>query len=690
MQFARLTSAVLVLALWLPTFHVAADTSQLFDIASCLTSPNCSAYAYTDAAQSLLVGADGAIIAHCVAGMTRSLSRQSVYESMSKFVVDALLPAKSDFFFALGKTETWQTTTFGWMGAFSHFNVVGASLSSNGTQRTRLDECYAMIKSVEVATGRNYTHVLRQRSDLRWLAPIPAAVLNESKQVHLYDIVGLCQRSEVSTEYPCDVPNAADMRADPYFQVSFERMNEPLTALERHLEWTWWYKESLKKYILKNDPFDPGRAKELALRYFTSICFKYDYIVHEHLFYDVPKHDFIPAERQQCSLNDLESSKWMAIFRSVGNASALAALLDQLDVGGVVGHYVQGSHPPPGYHKHFDNLCSCRWQVCGNSRYGSESANVTAMLVDMCALHFKVPFMSRQYFYHAPALQPNFADSTFDVPDILLSNTSGEKKAARCLNVSGEKALKIAILIVGQIKTENQHALTIESIRSRILDAYRRMGHTVDVYLCERLQATDRALSEVLSRLLPYTVYDVNATNQFEREEMCHIHFAADHKDSDYEWFLRLRPDLAFWEDAPDPRTLDPSYIHARVLSAINISGLTQGSISHGWIDETCWAGVCMPGSCATSCAVYDDQFAIIPWTLAKAYFESHAAETRPPPTIEEVECKLTRNGFPEGFFTRSVIRSGGRFTPLNLESRLFMYKGTVPNASRVGVVFDC
>ena len=245
-------------------------------------------------------------------------------------------------------------------------------------------------------------------------------------------------------------------------------------------------------------------------------------------------------------------------------------------------------------------------------------------------------------------------------------------------------------MIVGQIKTENQHALTIESIRARILDAYRRLGHTVDVYLCEHLQATDKALSVVLTRLLPYTVYDVNATNQFEREERCHLKFVMDHQDSDYEWFLRLRPDLAFWEDAPDPRTLDPAYIHARVLSAINVSGLTQGSFSYGWDDPTCGANVCMPGPCATTCTVNDDQFAIIPSALAKAYFESHVAETRPLPTSPEVECKLTRNGFPEGYFTRSVIRSGGQFMALGLESRLFMYKGTVPNATRVGVVFDC
>ena len=159
---------------------------------------------------------------------------------------------------------------------------------------------------------------------------------------------------------------------------------------------------------------------------------------------------------------------------------------------------------------------------------------------------------------------------------------------------------------------------------------------------------------------------------------MCHIQFAADHKDSDYEWFLRLRPDLAFWEDAPDPRTLDPSYIHARVLSAINISGLTQGSISYGWIDETCWAGVCMPGSSRQDKLCHFMRCLRRPichHTLdpCEGVLRKSCRRNPPPPTREEVECKLTRNGFPEGFFTHSVIRSGGRFTPLNLESRLFM-----------------
>ena len=178
--------------------------------------------------------------------------------------------------------------------------------------------------------------------------------------------------------------------------------------------------------------------------------------------------------------------------------------------------------------------------------------------------------------------------------------------------------------------------------------------------------------------------------HQFEREQKCHIKFVEHHKDSDYDWFVRLRPDLVFWEDAPDPQLLDPTYIHARLLVAENISGLTQGSFSYGWDDPTCGAGVCNGGPCSNTCEVYDDQFAIIPTMHVKSYFESHVTDLRAPALSEAEECKMTGNGFPEGFFTRSVIRSGGRFRPLSLESRLFMYKGTVPNETRVGVLFDC
>ena len=603
---------------------------------------------------------------------------------MKKKVVLALLPTKSDFFFALGKVETWQTTTAGWLGVFSHFNVVGAVLSSEGNQRTRLDQCSAMLTAAEAATGRNYTHVLRQRTDLRWIAPVPAVVLQEQKTLYLYDIVGLCPRSEVTSSFPCDVPNTADVRADPYFQVTFERMNEPLTALERHLEWTWWYKQSLKGFVEKHT-LGAQHARSLLLNYFTSICFKYDFIVHGDMFYEAPKLDFIPVVEVQknCSLDEFASSPWIAMMRAVNDTNALAELLDKLDVGQVVGHYFQNTLPPRGYHAKFHNLCSCRWEVCGGPGISAAAPDVIETLLAMCSRHFKVPFVSRQYFYHPPALRPNFDDHTFEAQ--VESNDSHS-----FTNQPSAKRGKVAVLVVGQIKGENQHALTIESLRARVLDVYRRAGHTVDVYLCEELVATDAALTLVIGRLKPYTVYDLEAPNQFKREEKCHLRFLEHHKDSDYEWFVRVRPDLAFWEDAPDLLSMDPTFIHARLLSAVNISGLTQGCLSYGWDDPSCGADVCVPGPCSTSCAVYDDQFAIIPPGLAKPYFESFASETLAPSLSENEECKLTRNGFPEGFFTRSVIRSGGRFMPLCLESRLFMYKGTLPNETHVGLPFDC
>lgn len=657
----------------------------LLGLSQCLADVDCKQYSHNNSNASHLFS-EGPVIAHCVAGMTRSLSRQTVYESMLEKVVTALLPVRSDFFFALGKPQVIQTTVFGWMGVFSHFNVVGAIISSEGDQQTRLGQCYAMLTAAEAATGRTYSHILRQRTDLLWLAPVPPAVLQENTTIYLFDIVGLCPRHVVTPQFPCDVPNSADARADPYFQVSFERMNEPLTALERHFEWTWWYKNSMKAYIEKRSPFDPHRARALLLNFFASICFKYDSIVHNHLFYDVPKLDFVPTVRQQCSLDELAGSQWFQLIRAVNDTASVVSLLDKLDVGPVAAHYFLNMQPPRGYHAQFDNMCSCRWHVCGSSGGIGPAPEVEDMLRETCARHFVVPFESRQYFYHPPAIQGVFDDATFeqhlDLP--------AKQQCGSIQSLQSNIKLKIAALIVGQIKTENQHALTVESLRARVLDVYRRAGHTVDVFMCEELTVNNAALGLVIGRLKPYSVYNVNASGQFEREEKCHIMFLQHHADSDYDWFLRTRPDLVFWENAPDLLTLDPTFIHARLLAAVNISGLNQGSFSYGWDDPTCGADVCMPGSCSHTCEVYDDQFAIVPYTLAKAYFESHVTDARAPPLNEAEECKLPRNGFPEGFFTRAVIRSGGRFMPLSLESRLFMHKGTVPNETQVGMPLKC
>jgi hypothetical protein len=404
--------------------------------------------------------------------------------------------------------------------------------------------------------------------------------------------------------------------------------------------------------------------------------------------------DFVPEYASTCSADALSSSLWMAAVAAVGKPAAFADALKALQFGPIVGHYVQHAEVQGGANQYFDALCGCRWAVCGQKATAGLPEPVVAFTQGLCRRHFTTPLNARQYYYHAPALHPQFDERDFNASEenaALFPHADPQQPAApvraASTAVSGVP-LRVAVLVVGNFHETVQHAISVESLRARLQDLYRRQGHTVDTFVCETLVATDRAVQLVLDRLKPFTVHDVQAPNQFERNELCFKEVLQTHLTDPYDWYIRVRPDLVLWEDMPPLETLDGSAIHARLLAAQHVSGLTQAHFTYAWEDPTCNALICMPGSCAKNCTVYDDQLAIIPAAQAEAYFD--ALEHTHPNEDAALECQLTRNGFPEGFFTRGVQRGGGWFTPLALEARLFMYKGDVPNPAAAGVLKNC
>ena len=254
---------------------------------------------------------------------------------------------------------------------------------------------------------------------------------------------------------------------------------------------------------------------------------------------------------------------------------------------------------------------------------------------------------------------------------------------------------RVAMVLVGRPKQDKyEYGLFFESYRARVIDKYRRQGHTVDVFLCSKIETKDSLGNLVLRRLEPYTVFDVEAKTQFERQDKCYVAIREASKAAPYDWYFRSRPDLVLWDDAPDLEGLDTTLIHARVLSAFGVDNLFYGSFSYDWEASTCWPDVCLPGDCAAPdapCAVYDDQLALVPRAVADVYFiEVTNKEGHAPWVPNGKECEWTRGGFPEHFFMRNTMAKGGRFTGLNLESRLLGYKGEIPKRENEGKPKPC
>ena len=228
-------------------------------------------------------------------------------------------------------------------------------------------------------------------------------------------------------------------------------------------------------------------------------------------------------------------------------------------------------------------------------------------------------------------------------------------------DLSHANLLSVAVLIVGQPKIETP--LVFESIRARVLDRLRAKAHHVHVFLCEDpLTLRDKWTAMTLERVSPYERFAIDANSQLERNLKCYEKIA----QHNFDWFVRTRPDLVLWDDVPDLEQLDDGGIHARLLSAVNISGLFIGSFNTAYDTERCNSDVCGRSVGCATCAVYEDQLAIVPRAAAHAYF--HAFER-----LEGAsEACWPTNGFPEGFFTRAVLRGDGRFVPLTLEARLW------------------
>jgi len=538
--------------------------------------------------------------------------------------------------------------------------------------------------------------------------------------------MGMCPRATVTADWPCDVPNGSGETnvhghpADPAtfetFQISFERMSRKTTDLERRFEWAWWFVGGLKGFLPKPEVAQAAKVNA-GMTFISSLCFSYD----AHLLDWLPTHvsagvNFHPDfAAPTCDASAVEASPFYHMHTALATGGSPVEALNRIHdfMGKYVGHFHQNDpNTPDGPHPWLDVACGCRHRVCGLRNTTGLPAGVVAYAQEVCGRTFTVPITDRRYSYHAPALHPQFKEEDFtafvQLPALAAPQRALEVTAGPVALAAAGQGLKVALLLVGQPKT--QSPVILESYRARLLDPYRAAGHTVDVYLCETLQLSDKGTRLVLDRLAPYTVYDIQAVGQEYRQDACYEKLMETHKANSYDWYVRSRPDLVLWDTAPELATLDATAIHARLLGASGISGVFQGTFSWAWEDPTCWAIVCMPGSCATNCTVHDDQLAFVPAAMAEAYFLTDkddanapgsgqrrvaayfAREGKPVPQPVVPECQWTRNGFQEGFTDRKTLRLGGRFVPLTLESRLFLYKGgkEVPDRNQTHVPKTC
>jgi len=180
---------------------------------------------------------------------------------------------------------------------------------------------------------------------------------------------------------------------------------------------------------------------------------------------------------------------------------------------------------------------------------------------------------------------------------------------------------------------------------------------------------------------------------QFWRKAWCHEQleeWSRNHSMS-FDWLIQTRPDLVYFSDVPDIRTLTPDRVYGRMRAAgisytsrWNLSSLHfSHAFSAPW-EVGCWG---RHFKWQEECVIIDDQFDIIPWKFAKALnvpgaewggFRGNALslQKRHVKTIAHsnptTSYSMCIAAFPgEGYFTRAMVTSEIPFQPLSLNACL-------------------
>ncbi|EGB03765.1 hypothetical protein AURANDRAFT_67755 [Aureococcus anophagefferens] len=236
------------------------------------------ATACAELAPPLLQTTEAAAGAHCVVGLARTFPR------VAASIADAVAPlGAADFFFVFGGAQASAAPDAAWRGAFDRFpQIAQFVVDDTGGQLQKLQLCFGHVLAAEAAAGRQYAWVAKHRPDLRWTAPLPAALARTRDVVHCYNLAGVCPRASVGEGWPCDVPNAANATfvngvaavpvCAPVFQVAMARSLPAQDRAERHL-----YKglDLARDLARAAEPFSDAFA-ECALDFLAWTCRAYD------------------------------------------------------------------------------------------------------------------------------------------------------------------------------------------------------------------------------------------------------------------------------------------------------------------------------------------------------------------------------------------------------------------------------
>ena len=220
-------------------------------------------------------------IAQCITGDVRTLCRPHVHKSIH---LNLLKGRKNDVFLVVGTRQKANCTRDMWRSAFDSLAPVAIKFSSHGPFEKH-QECFLLAQQGAGNMGRPYRWLTRVRPDILIESRISSDVFTPTGMVHLYDIIAVCPFALLNKDSPCFPPddrrdNVGAMPAhfdeENRFSLSFERIDNDVSVLERHFAWAEYYMQSLALFATSlTDEYRSDRVRACFIQFLATACYKY-------------------------------------------------------------------------------------------------------------------------------------------------------------------------------------------------------------------------------------------------------------------------------------------------------------------------------------------------------------------------------------------------------------------------------
>jgi len=273
---------------------------------------------------------------------------------------------------------------------------------------------------------------------------------------------------------------------------------------------------------------------------------------------------------------------------------------------------------------------------------------------------------------HSPASSSASTQTEGSEVNTTASKTEFAKASPSTVAGSGPTSMlanssRIAVLVSGLTLEDRETKAVLWTLFDGMVSGLLRSGWVPDLHFCIGRNGNRETIEMLVTKAtvskyshVEMQFFDVVASGQFSRYCACYRSSkeAAKKQQRHYVFWIRTRPDIIFgFVDLP--RTASQACLHARLRF---VGGLQKMSCQ----STTQQGSNCRFAAKSGPCLILDDQFAIVPASLADDFF-GWSTSGKSNPTMYSHPGTCTQQHFPETRLTAWVLKNKLRVCPLGM-----------------------